>query len=248
MIDVSPDQIKQPIKRLILLRKYFDITQTEMASICKISNRTYQRIEYEETDMTVTILLKVSHYFNIDPTYFFRANIYSENKNITPDINHFENKSTMEGELFKKIINSIEYFINNHHQTDSRHVSQIRLNEVLYSKDAMTELNIEQNKFTLKDHTKLKDEEIKLGLEFMLQHTNKVVINFCNHYFGHHGQIESINVVKCSEKNLEDPRFLLIPHRVSHLVTQSTEIVEDIFKGLKFLYNDNLLLLQLNKN
>lgn len=60
-----------PRKRLFILRKVFSYTQKEMASVCQMPTRSYQRLEYGEMVMSAETIYKFSQIFKIKPSYFF---------------------------------------------------------------------------------------------------------------------------------------------------------------------------------
>lgn len=58
------------VKRLVLLRRMWNFDQKSMASAIGVSHRTWQRIEYADTRITVDILFKLAKVFQVSPGYF----------------------------------------------------------------------------------------------------------------------------------------------------------------------------------
>lgn len=59
------------VRRIYLLRKVHSVSQGELADLLGISRRTYQRMEYGESEINVQLLLKIAETFNVDINYFF---------------------------------------------------------------------------------------------------------------------------------------------------------------------------------
>ena len=62
----------KPHLRLRALRKHRKITQKEMAKLCSLSVRTYQRVESDDSPFDAKIIMKVSDRFEVSPEYFFK--------------------------------------------------------------------------------------------------------------------------------------------------------------------------------
>jgi transcriptional regulator with XRE-family HTH domain len=60
-----------PRKRLFILRKVFSYTQKEMAKVCEMPTRSYQRLEYGEMGLSAETIYRFSKIFEITPSYFF---------------------------------------------------------------------------------------------------------------------------------------------------------------------------------
>lgn len=64
---MNPDMT---VKRLVLLRRMWNLDQKSMASAIGVSHRTWQRIEYSDTRITVDVLFKLAKVFQVSPGYF----------------------------------------------------------------------------------------------------------------------------------------------------------------------------------
>lgn len=60
-----------PREKLYKLRMERSYSQEEMAEALNVSYRTYQRIEYGESSVTVDFIMKACEVFKISPHYFF---------------------------------------------------------------------------------------------------------------------------------------------------------------------------------
>lgn len=67
---MNPDMT---IKRLVLLRRMWNFDQKSMANAIGVSHRTWQRIEYADTRITVDILFKLAKVFQVSPGYFVES-------------------------------------------------------------------------------------------------------------------------------------------------------------------------------
>jgi len=60
-------------KRLVLLRRMWNFDQKSMANAIGVSHRTWQRIEYADTRITVDILFKLAKVFQVSPGFFVES-------------------------------------------------------------------------------------------------------------------------------------------------------------------------------
>lgn len=60
------------VKRLVLLRRMWNLDQKAMATAIGVSHRTWQRIEYSDTRITVDVLFKLAKVFQVSPGYFVK--------------------------------------------------------------------------------------------------------------------------------------------------------------------------------
>ena len=104
-----------PKKRLILIRKVLRKSQSEFASMAKVSVRTYQRIEHGETAITVPFLFQLCDRLGLDLYYFFADDPLALLRSPRPVYNQI--CETIVGDLTRDLIQQLEALKDPHLRT-----------------------------------------------------------------------------------------------------------------------------------
>jgi transcriptional regulator with XRE-family HTH domain len=88
---VNPDIT---VKRVGLLRRMWNLDQKSMASAIGVSHRTWQRIEYADTRITVDILFKLAKVFQVSHGYFVEPCVHLNEPWVCQQCDYYTNRTS----------------------------------------------------------------------------------------------------------------------------------------------------------
>lgn len=88
--------------RLVGIRSYFELSQTEMAEKCGVSLRAYRNYEYGEREPTITVIISLYQNLKISPIWLLAGG--------GPMIEAVGNERNIDPELLRQIIDAVEAF------------------------------------------------------------------------------------------------------------------------------------------
>jgi transcriptional regulator with XRE-family HTH domain len=213
---VNPDMT---VKRLVLLRRMWNLDQKSMANAIGVSHRTWQRIEYADTRITVDVLFKLAKLFQVSPGFFVEPCVPLNEPWICLNCDYYTNRISADAsqELRTKIIPLIETWLpaldGNFREAAARPlpICEISLETFYMNQAAQKRLNLPLAQYSLCDmfHNKTK---IALLFERLLGDAPGKRFALCafKPRFAASGSRSFIQLLRLQKRSWDNPRFLSV--------------------------------------
>ncbi len=213
-------------KRLALLRRYKSFSQQFVAKKIDVSLRSYQRIEYGERDLDVSLIFKIAELFEVDANFFLNSNTPKPDyvKAFEEAKSRSDKHSSEKKFLAQKTLSLTRQFQNG--PIASPMLEQY-VEKSVYSTVGVQELGINKKEFRCSDVIDA-PESIIMAFETSLQNPNKILITEADVTFPEVGKRHMICVSKLKNPAWDqmkiDVQFIRVPEEYQAMGIQLADL------------------------
>lgn len=222
-------------KRLALLRRYRSFSQQHVAQKIGVSLRSYQRIEYGERDLDVSLIFKIAELFDVDANFFLNPNQSSPDylssfKQAQKSIDRHTNEKKF---LAQKVVSFVKQFAQG---PIASPMLEQHIDKSCYSVAGAQELQGPTREYRC-DKVVENPGQIILVFELALQKPQHIMITEAVVKFPDIGERHIICISKLSNPSWEqmkiDVQFIRIPEEMRSLDINLANIMPFLSEGLE---------------